>query len=131
MATIFVIWLSFRFGRAIVSATSEVWGWAHAHPVTKYVTAILGSVGLGAILTPQDMALLIILLVITCYLLPIPRIMLNVMRFLASKLGAFWTDFQPTNTTLQQYGDYGRDRAGAARTPGHDGNPLASLSPAP
>ena len=101
MATIFVIWLSFRFGRAIVSATSEVWGWAHAHPVTKYVTAILGSVGLGAILTPQDMALLIILLVITCYLLPIPRIMLNVMRFLASKLGAFWTDFQPINTTLQ------------------------------
>ena len=52
-------------------------------------------------MTPQDMALLIILLVITCYLLPIPRIMLNVMRFLASKLGAFWTDFQPTNTTLQ------------------------------
>lgn len=101
MATIFVIWLSFRFGRAIVSATSEVWGWAHAHPVTKYVTAILGSVGLGAILTPQDMALLIILLVITCYLLPIPRIMLNVMRFLASKLGAFWTDFQPIKSTLQ------------------------------
>ena len=52
-------------------------------------------------MTPQDMALLIILLVITCYLLPIPRIMLNVMRFLASKLGAFWTGFQPTNTTLQ------------------------------
>ena len=63
---------------------------------------MLGSVGLGTILTPQDMALLIILLVITCYLLPIPRIMLNVMRFLASKLGAFWTDFQPINTTLQQ-----------------------------
>ena len=57
--------------------------------------------------------------------------MLNVMRFLAAKLGAFWTDFQPISTTLQQYGDYGRDRAGAPRTPGHDGNPLVSLSPAP
>ena len=95
------MWLSFWFGRAIVSATSEFWGWAHAHPVTKYVTAILGSVSLGAILTPQDMALLIILLVITCYLLTIPCVMLNVMRFLASKVGAFWTDLQPINTTLQ------------------------------
>ena len=99
--TIFVIWLSFWFGGAIVSATSKVWGWAHAHPVTKYITTILGSVGLGAISTPQDMALLIILLVITCCLLPIPHIMLNVMHFLAFKLEAFWTDFQPINTTLQ------------------------------
>ena len=75
---------------------------AYADPVTKYVTAILGSVGLGAILIPQDMAFLIILVVITCYLLPIPRIMLNVMCLLASKLEAFWKDFQPINTTLQQ-----------------------------
>ena len=35
---------------------------------------------------------LFILLVITCYLLPISRVMLNVMRFFASKVGAFWAD---------------------------------------
>ena len=75
VATIFSIWFGYRFGRIIMSTFNQVKEWAHAHPTTSFLVAIFRLNSLLTILTTQDLIILFILLMVTCYLLPILRIM--------------------------------------------------------
>ena len=82
VATIFSIWFGYRFGRIIMSTFNQVKEWAHAHPATSFLVAIFRLNSLMTILTMQDLIILSILLAVTCYLLPIPRIIWELMRIL-------------------------------------------------
>ena len=74
VATIFSIWFGYRFGRIIMSTFNQVKEWAHAHPPTSFLVVTFRLNSLMTILTAQDLIILSILLAVTCYLLPIPRI---------------------------------------------------------
>ena len=82
VATIFSIWFGYRFGRIIMSTFNQVKEWAHAHPATSFLVATFRLNSLMTILTAQDLIILSILLAVACYLLPIPRIMWELVRIL-------------------------------------------------
>ena len=82
VATIFFIWFGYRFGRIIMSTFNQVKEWAHAHPATSFLVVTFRLNSLMTILTAQDLIILSILLAVTCYLLPIPRIMWELVRIL-------------------------------------------------
>ena len=82
VATIFSTWFGDRFGRIIMLTFNQVKEWAHAHPATSFLVATFRLDSLMTILTTQDLIILFILLAVTCYLLPIPRIMWELMRIL-------------------------------------------------
>ena len=80
--TISFIWFGYRFGRIIILIFNQVKEWAHAHPATSFLVAIFRLNSLMTILTVQDLIILLILLAVTCYLLPIPCIIWELMRIL-------------------------------------------------
>ena len=82
VGNIFSTWFDYRFGRIIMSTFNQVKEWAHAHPATSFLVAIFGLNSLMTILTVQDLIILSILLAVTCYLLPILRIMWELVRIL-------------------------------------------------
>ena len=75
MVTILSIWFGYWFGRIIMSTFNQVKEWAHAHLATSFLVATFRLNSLMTILSIQDLTILLVLLAVTCYLLPIPRIM--------------------------------------------------------
>ena len=82
VATIFSIWFGYRFSRIIMSTFNQVNEWAHAHPATSFLVATFRLNSLMTILTAQDLTILLVLLAVTCYLLPIPRIIWELVHIL-------------------------------------------------
>ena len=82
VAPISFIWFGYRFGRITMLTFNQVNEWAHAHPATSFLVATFRLNSLMTILTAQDLIILSILLAVTCYLLPILRIMWELVRIL-------------------------------------------------
>ena len=85
-----------------MSTINQVKEWAHAHPATNFMVATFRLNRLMTSLTAQDIIILIVLLTTTCYLLPIPRTIWGLVRFLIVWLKTVQASFMSVNSPLQQ-----------------------------